>query len=66
MTQEVYFLYAWNKFCVDTAGVVLPLNYLSTDGIGYEVDDLAPPLQTTEGPVRRVVLLHPEGMRLDS
>jgi hypothetical protein len=64
--NELYFLYAWNKFSIDTTGRLLPVNYISEDSIGYSVDDTAAPIQTTEGPVRRVVLTHPKEMPLDS
>jgi hypothetical protein len=64
--NELHFLYAWNKFSIDTAGRLLPVNYISEDSIGYAVDDTDAPIQTTEGPVRRIVLTHPKDMPLDS
>lgn len=65
--NEIYFLYAWNEFSHKTTGHLLPVNYISETAIGYEVDDADDPIQTAEGPVRRVVLTHPRyGMPLDS
>jgi hypothetical protein len=59
------FLYAWAYTSHEAVGKMLPVNYIDATSVGYEVPDGEPPIQTVEGPVRKIIIKHAEVMPYD-
>jgi hypothetical protein len=57
---DLAFLYAWAYTSHEAVGRLLPINFIDESSVGYEVPDGEPPIQTAEGPVRRVIVSHPK------
>jgi len=47
----------WSEVCVEAVGYGLPMNFIDENSVGYMLDKLAAPLQTSDGRFTRAILL---------